>query len=386
MPASFLHGVEVIDVSDGVKQIQTLKSSVIGIVGTAPDADASVFPLNTPVLVAGSVSTAAKLDTVGDGEGTLPAALDGILDQGGAAVVVVRVDEGTDDAETITNIIGGTDAQDNYMGISALLGAESSLGQAPRILLATGFSHNQTVAAELESAAAKLKAIAFVDADEASDDAAAITYATNFGDRVKVVYPHVKVSKGASVVTEPASARFAGVLARSDNDRGFWYSESNQQIYGIVGISKTIDFNNGDATSRANLLNEGNVATIINVNGYRTWGNRCADGTFLSTKRTSDLIKDSIQKNHLWAVDRGINKQYISSVENNVNAYLRSLVTQGAIIGGNCWADPDLNTAQSLENGQVYFNFDFTPTATAERLTFKGAIVNDYYEGIIDNG
>jgi phage tail sheath protein FI len=74
----FLHGVEVVEIDAGSRPIQSVKSAVIGIVGTAPDVDPLAFPLNTPVLVAGSRREAAGLDTVGDLAGTLPAAMDGI--------------------------------------------------------------------------------------------------------------------------------------------------------------------------------------------------------------------------------------------------------------------------------------------------------------------
>src|SRR5438067_5379842 len=109
MADSFLHGVQVLDIDTGSRPVQTVQSSVIGIVGTAPDADPIAFPLNTPVLVAGSRTVAAKLDTKGAGNGTLPSAMDSIFDQIGAVVVVVRVDTGVNDAGTLANVIGGVD-------------------------------------------------------------------------------------------------------------------------------------------------------------------------------------------------------------------------------------------------------------------------------------
>ncbi|MEO0682718.1 MAG: hypothetical protein AAF192_20145 [Pseudomonadota bacterium] len=54
---SFLHGIETIEVSNGARPIQTVRSSVIGIVGTADSASAD-FPLNTPVLVTGPTQAA----------------------------------------------------------------------------------------------------------------------------------------------------------------------------------------------------------------------------------------------------------------------------------------------------------------------------------------
>ena len=83
MADHFLHGVEVVEIDNGPRPIRTVRSSVIGLVGTAPDADEQRFPLNTPVLIAGSRLEAAKLGTTG----TLPMAIDGIFDQAGALVV-----------------------------------------------------------------------------------------------------------------------------------------------------------------------------------------------------------------------------------------------------------------------------------------------------------
>ena len=87
MPTQFLHGVEVIEIDDGIRPIQTVRSGVIGLIGTAPEANATEFPLNTPVLLAGTQRKAALL---GD-EGTLKDAIDAIFDQTGAMVVVIRV-------------------------------------------------------------------------------------------------------------------------------------------------------------------------------------------------------------------------------------------------------------------------------------------------------
>ena len=102
MTTSFLHGVEVLELDTGIRPIRTVRSGVIGLIGTAPQADATVFPLNPPVLVAGNRVLAQKLGSTG----TLRPAIDGIFDQIGATVVVVRVDEGADEDATISNVVG----------------------------------------------------------------------------------------------------------------------------------------------------------------------------------------------------------------------------------------------------------------------------------------
>lgn len=390
MAETFLHGVEVLEIDTGPRPIRTVRSGVIGIVGTAPDADPLVFPLNTPVLIAGSRGEAAKLDTLGTGLGTLPAALDGIFDQIGAVVIVVRVEIGADDAETMANVIGGVNATTgNYEGVHALAGAESVVGFAPRILCAPGFTHQRPtglanpVVSELVGLADRMRAVIIADGPN-TVDADAITYAGDFGSpRVYVVDPWVQVMNSAgAIVVQPGSARVAGVLAKTDNDRGFWHSPSNQTIAGIIGLARPIDFKLGDTSSRANLLNEANVATIIRQNGYRLWGNRTLSmdpkWAFLSVRRTADIINESLQRAHLWAVDRNITKTYIEDVTEGVNAYLRTLVNLGAILGGECWPDVDLNTPANIVQGKVYFNFDFTPPYPAEHITFRSHLVNDY--------
>ncbi|MGX9855770.1 phage tail sheath subtilisin-like domain-containing protein [Limimaricola variabilis] len=388
---TFLHGVEVLEVDSGARPIRTVRTGVIGIVGTAPGADATEFPLNTPVLVAGSRAKAAKLDLDGTGGGSLPAALDGILDQIGAVCIVVRVDEGADEDATLANVVGGVNGgTGQFEGVHALLGAEAVVGFAPKILCAPGWTHQRPTAAanpvvaELEGIANRLRAIIVADGPNTTD-ADAQTYAGDWGSsgRVYVVDPWVTVLDGdGNTVSEPASARVAGVIARTDADRGFWHSPSNKGIFGIMGTSRPVDFKLGDSASRANLLNENDVTTIIRQDGFRLWGNRVPTADpkwqFLSVRRIADTLHESIQRAHLWAVDRNITKTYLEDVADGVNGYIRTLIERGALLGGECYADPDLNTAASIQEGKVYFNLRFTPPYPAEHITFRSHLVDDY--------
>lgn len=392
MPEQFLHGVEVVEIDTGPRPIRTVRSSIIGLIGTAPDADTSLFPEDTPVLIAGNRAEAATLGSAG----TLPAAIDAIFDQAGAMVVVIRVTEGADEAETMSNIVGGIDTDTGqYQGVHAFLGAESVVHVSPRLLIAPGFTHQKPegnanpVVSELVGIAERLRAVIIADGPN-SNDADAITYRNDWGSpRVYVIDPFVKVwdSEASASSLAPASARVAGLIAKSDNDRGFWWSPSNQNINGIIGTARPVDFTLGDANARANYLNENEVATIIRQDGYRLWGNRTCSSdpkwAFLSVRRTADIINDSLLRAHLWAVDRNITKTYIEDVTEAVNGYLASLTAQGAILGGRCYADPELNTPANITQGKVYFDFDFTPPYPAEHITFRSHLVNDYIEEIL---
>ncbi|MHC5170206.1 phage tail sheath subtilisin-like domain-containing protein [Acinetobacter johnsonii] len=391
----FLHGIQNVTVDDGSRPITTVRSSTIGIIGSAPDADPLIFPLNKPVLIAGSRLEAAKLGETG----TLPQAIDSIFDQVGAVLVVVRIEEGETAAATLAKVLGGVDANTGtYEGVHAFLAAENIVGFVPKILIAPGYTHTRTAAvgqtpatsnpvvAELNGIAERLKAVIIADGPN-TNDADAIAYSKDFGSkRVFLVDPKVLKTVDGATSSEWSSACVAGLIAKSDNERGWWWSPSNQEINGIIGTSRAIDFAMGDASCRANLLNENNVATIIRQNGYRLWGNRTLSSdkkwAFLCVVRTADMIDESLKAAHLWAVDRGITKTYVSDVTEGVNAYLRYLTNIGAILGGSCWADPDLNSADQIAQGKVYFDFDFTPVYPAEHVIFRSHLVNDYIKEI----
>lgn len=407
---AFLHGVEVIEINNGPRPIRTVRSSVVGLIGTAPEADPERFPLNYPVLIAGRRSDMAGIGATG----TLPAALDDIFDQAGAMIVVVRVSDGivqppdgygdpvdpsdTFDAaeyippppQAINEVIGGVDNDTGqYLGVHAFLAAQSEVKVTPRVLIAPEFSHNNPVANELLTVAERLRAVVIADGPN-TNDIEAINYREQFGSpRLYILDPWIRVwsSEIGQEVIRPASARVAGLIAKSDAEHGFWRSPSNQEIRGIAGTVRSVDFTLGDPNARANFLNENEVATIIQQTGYRLWGNRtCSDDpkwAFLSVRRTADMVNESILQGHMWAVDRNITKTYVEDVLEGVNAYLRSLRTRGAIINGNAWVDPEFNTPTDIESGQVTFSFDFTPPPPAERVVFRSEVVNDYLTEVI---
>jgi hypothetical protein len=405
MTEQFLHGVEVIEINDGARPIQIVKSSVIGLVGTA-----SKGPVNTPTLILGSRSEAVKIFG-SDANFSIPAAIDGIFDQIGTMVVVINVadkanpnhlTEGILDPSKITlsDIIGGVDsATGKYKGVQALLTCQSEVGVQPRILIAPGFTHQtpldeneepiaNPVVAELLNIAESLRAVIIADCPN-TNKIDAIHYPEDWGSaRIYPVYPWVKVLNTANntIIEQPSSARVAGLIAKSDNERGFWWSPSNMVINGIVGISKAIDFALGDANSTANYLNEHAVATIIQQDGFRLWGNRTTSADpkwmFLQTRRTADMINDSLLKAHMWAVDRNITKTYIEDVLEGINNYLRYLKSIGAIIGGNAFVNPEFNTTDQIALGKVSFDFDFTPPYPAEHISFRSRMVDDYLQEI----
>lgn len=340
------------------------------------------FPLNTPVLVIGSRRQSARLGALG----TLPKAMDAIFDQAPAWVVIVRVAEGVDDAATQTNLIGNSATG---TGMHALVAAESATGVKPRILIAPEWTDEPAVAAEMLGVADQLKAVVIIDGPNTTSEAA-VDYRANFGsDRAYIIDPQVKVwdSASNSPAYEPASARVAGIINKSDNERGFWWSPSNRLMNGITGTKRPVGFGLNDPLSEANYLNENEVATIIRKDGFRLWGNRSCSAdpkwAFLSVRRTADMIHEALIRAHFWAVDRNITKVFIEEVMFAVQSYINHLQAKGAVLGGSVWIDAELNTPESIASGRIYFDFDFTPPYPAERITFRSHLVTDYIRNII---
>lgn len=360
MTEQFLHGVQLVSDTVGTRPVKTVKSSVIGCV------------LKASKEIPATLVTTEKDIAYLKGEGAEVDALHWIRQQGAAMIVAV----GTVDATTAV-------AADK--GLELLKTAESTVFAEPRIIICPEFSSTAAVATKMKAVADSLQAVAIIDCPKGADKAAAKAYAAaNQGSRTFTCWPYVKASdKDGAEVEAPMAPFVAGLIAKSDNERGFWWSPSNQEINGIVGLKTAVDFKLGVTDCTANEMNELKITTIVNQSGYKLWGNRMGDNSFISVLRTKDLINDSLQRAHLWAVDQNLTSNFIESVTGSVNAYLRHLTALGAILGGECWVDPELNTPEILQQGKVYFDFDFTPPTPAEHITFRSHLVNTYFANIV---
>ena len=326
------------------------------------------------------------------------------VDEAAGTLAVKAVTTAADAAAVVVSYsyvdAAGVTAAEAVAAAARLLDAQSELGVLPEILIAPGFTSavsrgasNEVTGAPgasgLAAIAERLRGIVVADGPGTTRaDALAYRQALD-SRRVLLVDPAVKVANADGTTSEaPASAYVAGLIARSDRDpeRGWWVSPSNQALLGIAGTSRPVSFVLGDADSEANALNEAHVSTIVRQDGWRLWGGRTLSSDpqwkFVPVVRTADRITRALLESHLWAVDRNIRATYVSAVVEGVNSFLRDLARDGAILGGRCWADPELNTPESIASGRIYFDFDWTPAYPAERITFRSAITDDYVETI----
>lgn len=467
MSANFLHGVETIEVENGTRPVKTVKSAVIGLIGTAPMGGVNVL---TQCL---SEKDAAAFGSQMSGF-TIPQALDAIYDHGAGTVLVINVldplvhktnipgedvtfdkatgkaklahpvvaslvlkpdaagqayVEGEDyslDAQTgvITNlgtniaaaatvkgsydyadptkvtpadIIGAVNAAGNRTGMKLLNDSFNLFGYLAKILIAPVFCTQNSVSVELIAMAEKLGAVAYIDAPIGTTFAQALAGrgpegTINFNtssDRVRLCYPHVKVYDPETNAErlEPLSQRAAGLRAKVDLDKGFWWSSSNQEILGITGVERQLSAMIDDPQSEVNLLNEQGITTVFSSygSGLRLWGNRCAAWptvthmrNFENVRRTGDMINESLRYFSQQYIDMPITQALIDDLTESVNAYGRKLIGDGALLGFSCWFDLSRNSKEELSAGHLLLNYKYTPPPPMERLTFETEITSEY--------
>lgn len=380
MPTEYHHGVRVLEINDGTRPITAVSTAIIGLIATAEDADAAAFPLNKAVLVTNVNDAIGKAGT----KGTLKTVLEAIQLNAKPLIVIVRVPEGEDAAETTSNVIGTTTADGKYTGMKALLQASASLGVKPRILGAP-LLDTQAVATALAALAQQLRGFAYVSAAGAKTKEEATAYRDSFGQReIMVMWPDFtawSTTTNADVVV-PSTAYALGLRAKIDEDTGWHKTLSNVAVNGPTGISRDVFWDLQDPATDAGYLNGKQVTTLIRSGGFRFWGSRtCSEEplfAFENYTRTAQVIADTMAEAHMWAVDKPMTPSLVKDIIEGLNSKFREWVSKGYLIGGGAWYDESANTVESLKNGQLAIDYDYTPVPPLENLMFRQRITDRY--------
>ncbi|MDF2496059.1 phage tail sheath subtilisin-like domain-containing protein [Sphingomonas sp.] len=378
---SFFHGISVTEVPGSRRTIATVATAVIGLVATAPAADAAVFPLDTPV----KVTVLGDAIAAAGATGTLRAALEAIADQVRTTVVVVRVAPGAD-AEATEAAVIGADVNGVKTGLQALLAAEAQIGVRPRIIGAPGLD-TEDVAEALADVAKRLRAMAYAAAIGADRQQVA-AYRANFDQReLMLIWPDFTAPLGLNGADVPsfAVARALGLRAAIDQTQGWHKTLSNVPVAGVDGLTKDVQFDIQDPDCDANILNAAQVTTIVRLAGeLRFWGNRtCADPasafTFESATRTAQILADSIVAGMLWAMDKPLTPSLAKDIVEEINAKFRELKREGKILGAVAEFRADKNPVDTLKQGKLLISYRYTPVPPLEHLAFEQEISDEFF-------
>lgn len=213
----------------------------------------------------------------------------------------------------------------------------------------------------------------------------AITYRENFSQREgMLIWPDFT---GWDTVlnaeaTAYATARALGLRSKIDEQTGWHKSLSNVGVNGVTGISADVFWDLQDPATDAGLLNQNDVTTLIRKDGFRFWGSRCLSDdplfAFENYTRTAQVLMDTMAEAHMWAVDKPLNPSLARDIIEGIRAKMRSLVSQGYLIGGDCWLDESVNDKDTLKAGKLTIDYDYTPVPPLENLMLRQRITDQY--------
>ena len=407
------HGISVLEDNSGPKPIKVSGTSVIGIIGTADQANDQKWPVNKPFLITKHPDEFKGNETLGD-TGSLVSGLRAIFDTCPTFVVGIRV--ATED--------------DVAAAVPLFEKAASIAKMVPRILCTNG--HTRKVAAQslnslsneaddeiseeskkimadpvavaFSNTAEKIRAIVVCDIPVGSSDSDTsghtLANVDDFftGISNKRIYPvwgstlpmnPPAVSQSKAAVSVATSAVVAATICKNDIERAWSRSPSNMPIKSILGVNSPVSFSLTDPTSEADQLNRKGVACIINYRGeFRLWGN-CGLGIhtdtewqFINIVRTYDIMLDSLLESSMWAMDRGIRSTYVDDVAISQNIFYSRLKREGHITDAECIPGVEETTEDAVRAGDVFWKINWCGVYPANRLNFTTKMETAYLKDI----
>lgn len=346
------YGVNVTISAEAARPISVQSNTPIGLVGTSDTLDVG---LHFFMSIDDALSKC--------GNGTIKKDLKAIDEQAVKTQIILSVYE-DDEINTITNA---------KAAISLFKQAKAKFDYRPNLLIAPEISGEDAVKTELESVATALKATAIIDLNaESSVDA--IAKMRDFGSkRLIAAYPFVKTwdDELNSYEYTPQSARIAGMIAKTDGESEFGYSNSysNRIMLGIAGTKGDIYYEMGE-NCEADELRNAHISTIIREQGFRTWGGETSDADSiwqdLARVRIFDRISEACQKGVFFAIDRKADELYFA--KQSVEELLRGLKGAKVLLGYELsWSAK--NTKATITAGKFYLDVRMQNNPIVKQLT-----------------
>jgi phage tail sheath protein FI len=201
-----------------------------------------------------------------------------------------------------------------------------------------------------------------------------------------IFFPRIKqadVMLDGQIETFPASGMIAGVMARTDAQRGVWKAPAGTDagLAGVAGLQLTMtDAENG-------LLNPLGINCLRSfpVFGTVVWGARTLRGAdaaadeykYLSVRRTALYIEESLYRGLKWVVFEPNDEPLWAQIRLNVGAFMHNLFRQGAFQGRTprdaylVKCDAETTTQNDINLGIVNILVGFAPLRPAEFVIIK---------------
>lgn len=285
---------------------------------------------------------------------------------------------------TAADIVGGVDAATGAeSGLEVVRQVYPKFGMTPGILTAPRFSADASVSAALQAKTKEIngvfKCVCIADVDSGADGARK--------------YADVKEQKERQALTDP-------------NAYGVWgYGKVGNVVYSGSALASALtsytDAANDDIPAnpsnktiaisamcladgtevlldqdQANVVNGYGVATWLNMNGFRLWGNRtCAypgntdpKDSFFACRRYMSWRANSFIQTYFQKVDSPLNKRLIEAIVDSENVRGNGYVAMGVAARDEITYNEADNPVTDLMNGKITFHQYMTPYTPAEDI------------------
>ena len=205
------------------------------------------------------------------------------------------------------------------------------------------------------------------------------------GNHAGLYFPHIQLTDPLTgrLRAFPPSGAVAGVIARTDSERGVWKAPAGTEAQ-LVGVhSLTVDLTDRE-TGLLNPLGV-NCLRTFPVTGPLVWGARTLQGSdaldsawkYVPVRRLALHVEESLQRGLQWVVFEPNDESLWQQIRLSASSYLHTLFRQGAFKGSTpreayfVKCDSETTTDEDVANGVVNVLVGIAPVRPAEFVVVR---------------
>lgn len=201
-------------------------------------------------------------------------------------------------------------------------------------------------------------------------------------DHAAVFYPRIVVGESGLLRQVGPSGAIAGLMARTDSERGVWKAPAGTEADIVSILDLEINL-----TDRENgVLNKEGVNCIRQFTvGIVNWGARTLDGAddfgsewkYIPIRRLALFLEESLYRGTKWVVFEPNDEPLWAKIRMNLGAFMTRLFRQGAFQGSTpdlafyVKCDDETTTLSDRNLGVVNIEVGFAPLKPAEFVVIK---------------
>lgn len=304
--------------------------------------------------------------------------------------------ESIDPEKVEASDIIGASSGGGEKGLEVLRQVYPKFGMTPGIISAPGWSQDPDVGMALQAKCEEINGYfrceCFIDLDSGPTGCTEYTNVKEQKEKSGCNSPHAMalwpcVASGSMKFWYSAFISAEMAYIDASNDDVPYLSPSNKAISvteTVLADAKQVTADDGSVIwdkpvildqLQANLVNSFGVTTAINMNGWKTWGNRTAaypsstdpKDMWFCVRRFFSWWDNTFILTYVQKVDDPLNRHLVNDIIDSENLRGQALVAADKCAGA--WIEKDVqNTPQTLMNGQIIFHTHLTPWPPAEDI------------------